>query len=427
MQEHVVIIGNGIAGITAARHIRRISDKKITVISAENKYFFSRTALMYVYMGHMKWEHLEPYEKSFWTKNRIDLREAYVKRIDFTERKLIFSEGGHLAYDHLIIATGSIPRKLGCKGEELRGVQGLVSKQDLERLETNTAQCKNAVVVGGGLIGVELAEMLHSRKIEVSMLIREESFWRNVLPEKDSRFISEHIQGHGIKLHTSVEVDEIKGEERVEGIKIRKGSTFSTDFVGMTIGVVPNIEFVEGSQIETDQGILVDPHLRSNLENVYAIGDCAQLRHPPKGRKSIEAVWYSARMMGETVAQTICGNPFPYRPGNWFNSAKFFEIEYQTYGQVSADPIAPEAHFHWQDNTNKKAVTFAYNKENFRFFGVNTFGIRMRHEVIDKWLSEEKTLDYVMSHLREAHFDPEFSKNHLRDIIKSFKKELIPS
>ncbi|MEQ9582580.1 MAG: FAD/NAD(P)-binding oxidoreductase, partial [Arenibacter sp.] len=76
--EHIVIIGNGISGITAARHIRKLSDKKITIISAESNYFFSRTALMYVYMGHMKFEHTQPYENWFWKKNRLDLVNGYV-------------------------------------------------------------------------------------------------------------------------------------------------------------------------------------------------------------------------------------------------------------------------------------------------------------------------------------------------------------
>ncbi|MDX1327297.1 MAG: FAD/NAD(P)-binding oxidoreductase, partial [Arenibacter sp.] len=87
--EHIVIIGNGISGITAARHIRKLSDKKITVISNENAYFFSRTALMYVYMGHMKFEHTQPYENWFWKKNRIELLTAYVERVDTENKKLI--------------------------------------------------------------------------------------------------------------------------------------------------------------------------------------------------------------------------------------------------------------------------------------------------------------------------------------------------
>ncbi|SDK91026.1 Pyridine nucleotide-disulphide oxidoreductase [Salinimicrobium catena] len=425
MQEHVVIIGNGIAGITAARHIRRISEKKITVISSENKYFFSRTALMYFYMGHMKWEHLEPYEDWFWEKNRIDLKLAYVEKIDPEAKTLFLAGNEKLPYDQLIIATGSIPRKLGWEGQDLQGVQGLVSKQDLELLEKNTKNCRHATIVGGGLIGVELAEMLHTRNIPVTMLIREDSFWRNVLPQKDSEFVARHISSHGIGLRNMTELESISGKNKVTSVTTKKGDQIETDLVGLTVGVQPNIAFLKGSGIETDVGILVDPYLKTNIESIYSIGDCAQQREPKPGRRPIEAVWYTARMMGETVAQTICGNPFKYNPGNWFNSAKFFEIEYQTYGNVSATPPENEQQLHWEHRDGKKAVTLAFEKGSGRFLGINSFGIRMKHEVFDRWLTEQRPIEHVLKHLEEANFDPEFFKRHHKEILHSFKDDLM--
>lgn len=427
MQEHVVIIGNGIAGITAARHIRRISTKRITVISSENKYFFSRTALMYVYMGHMKWEHLEPYENWFWEKNRIELKEAYVEKIETASKTLFLRGEEKLAYDTLILATGSVPRKLGWKGQNLEGVQGLVSKQDLELLEENSKNCRHATIIGGGLIGVELAEMLHTRNIPVTMLIREDAFWRNVLPKQDAQFISRHITSHGIELRHNTELEKILGEQKVEAVTTKSGDTISTHLVGLTVGVQPNIGFLKGSGIETNAGILVDPFLKTNIEDVYAVGDCAQHRQPAAGRQPIEAVWYTARMMGETVAQTICGNPCKYKPGNWFNSAKFFEIEYQTYGQVSPDPSEYEQHFHWEHQDGTKAITISYNVQNSQFLGINTFGIRMRHEVFDRWLTEERPIEFVLKNLRQANFDPEFYNRYEKDIFSSFKNNLIES
>ena len=90
---HVVIIGNGVSGITAARHIRKLSNKKITVISSETDYFFSRTALMYVYMGHMKFEHTQPYENHFWRKNKIDLLKAYVQQVHTSNKRVELDNG----------------------------------------------------------------------------------------------------------------------------------------------------------------------------------------------------------------------------------------------------------------------------------------------------------------------------------------------
>ena len=425
-QEHVVIIGNGIAGITAARFIRKCSEKRITVISAETEYFFSRTALMYVYMGQLTWEGIKPYEDWFWEENRIELKKAKVQKIE-TSSKMLFLDGGEkMSYDKLLIATGSLPRKIGWEGENLKGVQGLVSKQDLDLLEENSRNCKKAVIVGGGLIGVELAEMLHTRNIEVEMLIREASFWRNVLPQQDADFISRHIRSHGIKLHLNTELDRILGNEtgKVCSVITSKNEEISCDLAGLSIGVVPNIEFLEGSGIETDRGILVDRYLQTNIQDVYAAGDCVQQREQINDRPLVEAVWYTARMMGETVAQNICGNNFKYKPGNWFNSAKFFDIEYQTYGRVWADAKESEQHLHWEHRDGTKAITVAYNQNNGKFLGINTFGIRMRHEIFDRWLREEREIEFVLSHLEKANFDPEFYKRHEKEIFRSFKEDL---
>ena len=177
--EHIVIIGNGIAGITAARHIRKLSDKRITIISAETDFFFSRTALMYVYMGHMRWKDIQPYENWFWKKNRLELKKGYVQSVNTDSKILHFKEGESLTYDKLILATGSTTNTFGWEGLELNGVQGLVSKQDLEMLEKNAPnnkECPSTVIVGGGLIGIEMAEMLRTRNIKVTMLIREPAF-----------------------------------------------------------------------------------------------------------------------------------------------------------------------------------------------------------------------------------------------------------
>lgn len=425
-QEHIVIIGNGIAGITAARHIRKYSDKRITVISAESDHFFSRTALMYVYMGHLKWEHLKPYEDWFWEKNRIELVNAWVEKINFKEKKLFFSKGDSMEYDQLVLATGSLPNKLGVEGENLKGVQGLVTKQDLELLEENTLNSKKAVIVGGGLIGIELAEMLRTRKIEVTMLIREKGFWANVLPLKDAEIISEHIISHGVDLQHETQLKKILSDEkgRVRGVITDKGEEIECQVVGLTVGVHPNIDFLKNSGLETDKGILVGDHLETNIPRVFAIGDCAQIRNPKKNRKPVEAVWYTGRMMGETLGQTLTGNKTPYKPGNWFNSAKFFNIEYQTYGWVGNFPSPNEQQFHWCHKDKEKFITVSFEKDSGKFLGINTYGIRLRHEVLDRWLTEERNITQVLQNLREANFDPEFYKRNEKEIFRTFEEAL---
>ncbi|MAM27616.1 MAG: FAD-dependent oxidoreductase [Flavobacteriaceae bacterium] len=427
--QHVVIIGNGIAGVTAARHIRKLSDKKITIISAETDYFFSRTALMYVYMGHMRWTDIEPYEHWFWKKNRLELKKAYVSKIETSAKTLHFKEGGNMQYDQLIIASGSSTNTFGWEGLNSKGVVGMVTKQDLEQIEKyapNNKECRSAVLVGGGLIGVELAEMLRTRNIDVTFLIREENFWDGVLPEGEAAMISRHVKSHGVDLRNHTNLDKIVADSdgKVRAVITKEtGEEIACDMVGICTGVKPNISFLAESGIETDRGILVNRKLETNIKDVYAIGDCAQQREAIGNRKPVEAVWYTGRMMGETVAQTICGNPFEYNPGHWFNSAKFFDIEYQTYGWVFSKKKDYEAHFHWHHEDDTKCITIAYHKDSMQFLGINTFGIRMKHEVFDRWLTEKRDVNFVMEHLKKANFDPEFYTQYESQIQRSFQQQ----
>ncbi|BDW92004.1 hypothetical protein MACH07_08360 [Flagellimonas marinaquae] len=429
--EHVVIIGNGIAGVTAARHIRKLSDKKITIVSAESKYFFSRTALMYVYMGHMKFEHTQPYENHFWKKNGIDLMEGFVDKVD-TQNKLLKIKGAaDLKYDKLIIATGSKPNKFGWPGQDLDGVQGLYSKQDLELLEENAPNnkvCKRAVIVGGGLIGIELAEMLRTRNIPVTFLVRETSFWNGVLPSGESEMINEHIREHHIDLRLGTSLKEIIPDEngKVKSVVIEEtGEIIDCTLVGLTAGVTPNIDFLKDSGIELGRGVKVNRLLETNTKDVYAIGDCAEQHEAIGNRRPIEAVWYTGRMMGETLAQSICGNPTEYKPGHWFNSAKFLDIEYQTYGWVFSERRKKdsETHFHWRHPKEKICLTIAFNKDSNAFLGINTFGIRMRHEIFDRWLNEKRDIDFVMEHLVDANFDPEFYKRFENEVVSQYNSD----
>lgn len=429
MEEHIVIIGNGISGITAARHIRKNSNKQITVISGESTHFFSRTALMYVYMGHMTFEHTQPYEKWFWKKNNIELVNKYVIRIKTTNNELVFEDGSVLRYDKLILATGSKPNKFGWPGQDLEGVTGMYHKQDLETIEQfapNNKICKRAVIVGGGLIGIELAEMLHSRKIPTTFLVRENSFWNRVLPKEESAMLNREILDNQIDLRLGVNLKAIHADKngKVKSITIAEtGEEIFCDLVGLTAGVSPNIDFIKSSAIETGKGVNVNQYLETNVSNVYAIGDCAEQHQAIDQRRPIEAVWYTGRIMGETVAQTICGNRIKYTPGHWFNSAKFFDIEYQTYGWVWAQPKQHEARFYWEYQHGKKCIHINYDTNTKQFIGINTFGIRMRHEFFDKVLKNKKSVMYVLAHLADANFDPEFYKLHEKEIVEKFNLE----
>lgn len=424
--EHLVIIGNGIAGITTARNVRKMSDMKITVISAESKYFFSRTALMYIFMGHMKYENTKPYEDWFWKKNNINLIKGKVVSIEVNDNKLILDNGDEINYSRLVLATGSVSNKFGWKGQDLPGVQGLYSLQDLQLLEENVKNTKQAIIVGGGLIGIELAEMLHTRGVQITFLVRENLFWDNILPEEDAALVSRHILEHGMELKLATNLNEILAGDngRVRAVTTDKGEEIECQLVGLTPGVSPNISFIKESAIETNRGVLVNDYLETNLPNVYAAGDCVEIKASKEGeRNRFEQLWYTGKMHGDALAKTICGNRTKYERGIWFNSAKFLDIEYQTYGFVPNIPREDENKFYWVPPSSKKSLYINYKKSDHKFVGINVFGIRMRHKVFEQWLENNKSVEYVLEHLGEANFDPEFYKKHENEIIEKFNFE----
>ena len=410
MSKHVVIIGNGIAGVTAARFIRKWSDHRITIISGESDHFYSRTALMYIYMGHMRYEDTKPYEDFFWEKNRIDLIRDWVVELDASARQLKLQGGEKVSFDILILATGSKSRFFGWPGQDLEGVQGLYSLQDLEKMEANTRKVERAVVLGGGLIGIEMAEMLHARHIPVTMLVREQSFFNHVLPPEESALINAEIRDHHIDLRLGTEMKAVLGDDagRVRGVVTSNEEELACQYVGITTGVTPNIDVVEASSVETGRGILVDAFLETNVPGIFAIGDCAEFREDGIGYRRIDQLWYTGRHTGRAVAQNICGARIPYQKPLFFNSAKFFTIEYQTYGEVPAQTPEGIATLCWHDEATKRLVRINYETDTNTVTGFNALGLRLSHAVCEKWLLEKRSVDYVLSHFEEANFDPEF-------------------
>jgi NADPH-dependent 2,4-dienoyl-CoA reductase/sulfur reductase-like enzyme len=423
--QQIIIIGNGIAGITCARNIRKHSNDDITVISSETEHFYSRTALMYIYMGHLRYQDTKPYEDWFWEKNRIKLVKDHVTSIDVNSKQLSLQTGSTVGYDKLVIATGSRSNKPPFKGIDLKGVQGLYGMQDLEAMFENTKDIKRGVIVGGGLIGIEMAEMLLSKNIQVTFLVREPLFWNKVLPNEEAALVTRHIKEHHIDLRLSTELKEIRGGEdgKVTSVITSKEDEIECGFVGITVGVSPNISFLQDSGIETDRGVLVNEYFETNIPDVYAIGDCAQISNPAAGRKAIEQVWYTGRIHGKHWPRPLLGKRQATTPGPWFNSAKFFDVEYQTYGKVDATPNSEEATFYWEHPDGKVCFRAVYNKEDETIIGFNALGMRLDHRLCDRWLQEKKSVDDVMANLYQLNFDPEFYDKHEKLILSSYNQQ----
>ena len=424
----VVIIGNGIAGVTCARHLRKLSDAtEITVVSGETDHHYSRPALMYLYMGHMRWPDLKPYEDWFWEKNRIGLRRGWVESVDFDTKTLTLDDGATLAYDKLVLAVGSKTSYYNWPGQDLDGVHGMVTVDDVEAMERHSDRgVQRAVIVGGGLIGVEMAECFHTRQIPVTFLVRERSYWSKVLPPEESAMVTAHIQSkHGIDLQLGKELSEIWPDDKggVKAVALKGGEKIVCQFVGITAGVRPNTDWLAHTGLDIGRGVRVDSLLQTNQPDVYAIGDCAEIREPKPGRRPIEAIWYTGRMMGEVAAHNVLGGGVEYDPGIFFNSAKFFDLEYQIYGDVPAELPEDRRWFYWQHPTEDKALRLYWDPETRAVTGFHLMGIRYRHEVCEAWIKAMMPIEEVVEHLGLANFDPEFYREHEPAIVTAFNAQ----
>lgn len=423
---HLVIIGNGVTGATVAREVRKRTDMRITMISSETDYFYSRTALMYLYMGHMKFENIKPYEDWFWTKNKIDRVREFVTSIDTDTKQIGLADGRTFFYDTLLIATGSKSNKFGWPGQDLPGVQGLYSIQDLELMEQNTAGISRAVIVGGGLVGIEVAEMLQSRGIPITFLVREENFYDIAMPRNEAQLLNRHIREHGIDLRLATQLKEILADSdgKARAVVTDSGEEISCQFVALTVGVRPNIDVVKNSKIESNRGVLVNEYLETNIPNIYAAGDCAEIKSTVQDAPTrVEQLWYTGRLQAEALAKTICGERTKYDRGIWFNSAKFFDIEWQTYGQVSNTEREGEKSFYWEHQHGKHCMRIVHRDGSMEVLGFNVMGIRFRQEVCERWISEKRTVEYVLQNLRLANFDPEFFRQYEPEIVDWYNRQ----
>ena len=412
---HYVIIGNGVAGITAAFALRkRDGAARISVVSGESDYFFSRTALMYAFMDRMNLRDLEPFERKTYVTQRIERVRGWVTNFDATAHNLLLADGRQIAYDRLLLATGSVPNQPTWSGLELvsSGIVNFVSLQDLEACERLVPSTRRAVVAGGGLIGVELVECLAHHGIEVDFLVRESWYWPMALAKEEGELIAAHIRRHGVSLHLNDEIAEVSAgaDGRVSNVRTSQGKDLTCQLLGVCIGVRPAIDWLR--EVKTPpavgRGIQVGNDFRASLPDVWAAGDCAELPND-----QVEQIWYSAKRQGELAAQSMLGDAVDYRPPLFFNSAKFFDIEYTTVGVAG-----PESFFY---RFPGKEISLRIMHRDGAVVGFNMLGSRWNHTWFEKWIGERRSLKEVMSQLHLSQFDVEFGRIPLDGVRAAFQ------
>ena len=395
----LVVVGNGVAGVTAAMAVRaRDPRAEITIISGESEYFFSRTALMYAYMDVMQRRDLEPHERKVYREQRLERRLDWVVDLDAGERTVRLMGGESLRYDRLLLATGSRGRRAEWE-RELDGVVRFVTLQDLDACERLTPGTRRAVVAGGGLIGVELVECLRHHRVPVTFLVREASYWPAALSAEEGAMVAAHLRAQGVDLRLETEIASLEGEGRVSGVTTRAGERIACEMVGVTIGVEPNIDWLRGVKTppKLARGVVTDRAFRTSLPGVYAAGDCAEVAG------QIEPLWYAAKRQGEAAARAMLGDTVEYTPPTDYNSAKFFHLEWTGVGETAAGPGR------FRKLPGREASVRVIDREGV-VVGFSMLGSRWNHRVLARWVEERRRVEEVVSRLPEAQYDGEFGR-----------------
>ena len=436
----VAIVGNGVAGIEAALAIRRKEPSwEVAIVSEESDHFFSRTALMYVLCGQLSPQQIEPYERDLYERMRFTRVRARATALDPSRKALVLAGRDPLPYDKLILACGSRPRP--SPWGLPRGAGHFVTLQDLEWLEREMhggpgrgGRAPNAdahpdiagspyarrealrdrrgtppqhpVVIGGGLIGIEVVETMLAAGMRPRFIFREDWFWPVSLDPEEARFIAERLQEHGVdvELCTNVIRFEVDPDGNIQGVLTDCGA-HRADLLVIAIGVEPNTQWLAGSGVSLDQegGIVVGPDLSTSVPDVFAAGDCTSVVWCI-GCQRPEQLWYTARDQGRVAARAILGEQVSYDRGTWYNSAKLMDVEYTTVGLVNQPG---DRNWSWEERGRVRSRVRIVHDDAHTVLGMNLFGRRWDDAILRRWIEEKRALRWVVDHLPEASFDTE--------------------
>ena len=332
----VVIIGAGAAGGAAAEMLRREGyDGPVTLIGADESLPYDRPNLSKDYLAGNapeEWIPLRPPE--FYRDQKIDaFTNTTVTNIDPKAKQLTLSDGRSLGYGALLLATGAEPVRLTISGAALPHVCYLRTLADSRRIIEKARNARRAVVIGSSFIGLEVAWSLRERKLEVALIGRDSVPLGKILGNEMGNLVRETHEAHGVKFHFGRTPAAIHDRY----VQLDDGMKLDCDLVVVGIGVRPNTRLAEQAGIATDNGVLVNEFLETNVPGIYAAGDIARWPDPRAGRIRVEH-WVVAQRQGQTAARNILGahEPFTLVPFFWSNHFDL-HIHYVGHGSGGDD------------------------------------------------------------------------------------------
>jgi len=320
-----VIVGASMAGVTAAITLREESTDTITVIGAEPEPPYERPPLSKAYLrGEVTFDSALVRPFAFYAEHAIEtMLGTRAVRIDTTEQFVELADSRRVPFDRLLIATGGRNRHLSMPGAELEGIYGLRTVGDADRIREATTAGGRAVVVGMGFIGSEVAASLRKKGLDVVAIDPGKTPLFRVLGEAVGRTIADLHRAHGVRTIFEDTVASFEGEGHVARVVTRNGLRLDCDVVVAGIGVEPAVEFLDGSGVGIDNGVVLDQYLETNVSGVFAAGDVANHYHPLFHRHIRLEHWHNAVRQGAAAARNMLGQQTAYDEIPWFWSDQY--------------------------------------------------------------------------------------------------------
>lgn len=330
-EEKFVIVGGGIAALSAAEAIReRNKTASITMVTDEPVLPYYRPMLSDYLSEDLSDERLFVQDQAWYKENRIEvLTGKRVTKLDSKSRQVESQDGMVISYDKLIIATGAYSFVPPIPGADLKGVYTLRNLEDARRLKDALKKVKKAVVIGGGVLGLEAVEEMVSLGIQVAVVEHNDRLMPRQLDPQASGMLKELMEAKGIALYLGVSTEEIVGENTVEGVRLNNGQTISTDLVLLSTGVRPHLELAQEAGLEVQQGIVVDNQMRTSIDGIYAAGDSAQF-----GERVI-GLWPVSLEMGRVAGATAAGDWIEFKMPTLSTMLAAFDREIFSLGEVN--------------------------------------------------------------------------------------------
>jgi NAD(P)H-nitrite reductase large subunit len=304
-----VIVGDGIAGSSAAETIREADpDAEVTVITDEGEALYNRILIKEFAKGKLPEAPISIHEPGWYEEREIDLQlNTYVTEVDTEAHELYTHEGDVHEYDKLLVATGGTPAQLPADNSDADGIHHFWTFQDARAIREHAAEAETGIVVGAGLLGIDLAAVCAAQEIDANYLMRGNRWWRYALSLDGAEIIHEALDEKGVTpvFDSGVDHFEIDAEGHVEAAVDPDGDRYEGEFAGVAIGLDFNTEWLQGSGIECDDGVVVDEHMRTNVEDVYAAGDITQFHDVILGERAQNGAWGSAKEQGATAAKNM--------------------------------------------------------------------------------------------------------------------------